>query len=178
MFLLESERLILRAWTQSDMPLLYQLCNDPEVMRYFPNTLTEVETESFLQRLMDMYEHRGYTYFACERKDSGAFIGFIGLAYQAYESPCTPAVDIGWRLLPAAWGKGYATEGAKACLDFAFNELALEKVVAVCSKINTDSERVMQRIGMVKGGAFEHPKLDGDVRLQSCIWYEMQNRQI
>ena len=168
---IETDRLSLRLWTQADLPSLQALCSDPAVMEHFPSTLSQAETENLLRRLIAQFEQRGHTYFLAERKDTGAFIGFIGLAYQDYESPCTPNVDIGWRLMPAAWGKGFATEGAMACLDFGFQTLKLEKIVSVCTKTNIGSEKVMQRIGMTKGGAFEHPKLDAYPRLQGCWWY-------
>jgi len=148
-----------------------ELCSNPEVMEHFPSTLNDEETKHFLQRLIDHHEKYGYSYFACELKDTGAIIGFIGLAYQTYDSPCTPAVDIGWRLLPSAWGKGYATEGAKACLEFAFQTLNLDEVVSVCTTTNIGSEKVMQRIGMTKRGSFEHPKLKDYPELQACLWY-------
>ncbi|MFK8055287.1 MAG: GNAT family N-acetyltransferase [Saprospiraceae bacterium] len=171
---LHTERLTLRPWTRADLPQLTTLCSDEEVMKHFPNTLSEEETERLLQRLTDSYEQRGYTYFACERKDTGAFIGFIGLLYQDYDSPCTPNVDIGWRLMSDAWGHGFATEGAKACLDFAFNTLKIDKVVSVCPETNAGSEKVMQRIGMTKGGAFKHPKLDAFPKIQTCLWYAIE----
>lgn len=171
MTILETERLSLRTWKQDDLSNLLTLCSDPEVMRYFPTTLDEKETKAFLKRLMDMYDKHGYTYFAAERKDTGAFVGFIGLAYQDYTSPCTPNVDIGWRLLPSSWGKGFATEGAKACLAYGFREKKLDTIVSVCSTINVASERVMQRIGMTKEGAFKHPMLEGYAELQECVWY-------
>ena len=171
MTILETERLSLRTWKQDDLSNLLELCSDPEVMRYFPNTLDEQGTKAFLKRLMEMYDKHGYTYFAAEQKDTGAFVGFIGLAYQDYASPCTPAIDIGWRLLPEAWGNGFATEGAKACLAFGFQAKKLDTIVSVCSTTNVASERVMQRIGMTKGGAFKHPMLEGYAELQECLWY-------
>jgi len=172
--MLKTDRLILRPWTSTDLASLYKLCSDEAVMAHFPSTLSEEETANFLQRLIDHYAQHGYTYFAVERKDTNKVIGFIGLAYQTYDSPCTPAVDIGWRLVPSAWGNGYATEGAKACLTFAFKELQLEKVVAVCTHSNTGSEKVMKRIGMKKGGSFKHPKLDAYPELQPCLWYTIE----
>jgi len=171
--MLETDRLSLRPWKLEDLPDLQQLCSDPVVMEHFPHTLNEAETKAFLKRLMDEYSKRGYTYFRAERKDTNAFIGFVGLAYQDYESPCTPNVDIGWRLLPEAWGKGFATEGARFCLNYAFEVLKLDRVVAVCTKGNTNSERVMERIGMTRKGSFKHPALDAFPEVQECWWYSI-----
>lgn len=83
----------------------------------------------------------------------------IGLAHQKYKTIYTPAIDIGWRLKKSAWGNGYATEGAKRCLEHAFNELNILKVIAVCTVHNKKSEKVMQKIGMVKKGSFMHPEV-------------------
>jgi len=175
-FILETDRLILRPWSLDDLPSLEKLCSDPKVMEHFPSTLNRNETEDLLSRLIDSYEQRGHTYFYCARKDTSAFIGFIGLAYQDYDSPCTPAVDIGWRLLPSAWGNGFASEGAKACLNFGFEKLKLEEIVAICTKSNTASARVMERIGMTKGGTFKHPKLNAHPELQTCLWYSISKK--
>jgi RimJ/RimL family protein N-acetyltransferase len=141
-------------------------------MQYFPAPLKVEENRAVFHRLKSSYELRGYTYFAAVEKTSDLFIGFIGLLYQDYASPCTPAVDIGWRLLPEFWSKGYASEGARACLDYGLNSLGLERVVAVCPAINIPSQKVMQRIGMSYGGSFLHPKLSGYPELESCVWYE------
>jgi len=168
---LETDRLSLRPWTLADLADLQALCSDPEVMKHFPHTLNEAETKAFLKRLMDQYEKHGYTYFRAERKDTNAFIGFVGLAYQDYESPFAPAVDIGWRLLPTAWGNGFASEGARFCLNYAFEVLKLDRVVAVCTIRNANSERVMQRIGMTKQGRFMHPALDAHPEVQELWWY-------
>jgi len=105
------------------------------------------------------FVENGFTYYATEILDTKEFIGMIGLARQNYTSPFTPAVDIGWRLKREAWGKGYATEGAKRCLDYAFNELDIHEVISICTLRNTKSENVMRKIGMTKIGEFIHPEL-------------------
>ena len=79
---------------------------------------------------------------------SGEFIGFVGLCDQAYESPFTPCTDIGWRLAPEFWGKGYATEGAKRCLEYAFNDLRLDEIKSTAPKVNVPSIRVMEKANM------------------------------
>ena len=101
-------------------------------------------------------------------------IGFIGLAYQTYETEFAPSTDIGWRLKKSSWGKGYATEGAKRCLQFAFEELKLERLISTCTRQNVRSENVMKKIGMTKKGEFVHPRLKEHPDYELCIWYEMQ----
>jgi RimJ/RimL family protein N-acetyltransferase len=171
---MQTQNLTLRPWRQSDLQFLAQLCADETVMRYFPKVLTEEESADFLRRLIAHQEEHGFSYFAVEEKQSGKLIGFIGLAAQKYESPFTPAVDVGWRLMPSAWGKGYATEGAKRCLQLAFEELKLDRVIAVCAATNKGSERVMQKIGMQKIGEFVHPNLEVDSALQPCLCYAIE----
>lgn len=122
-----------------------------------------------------MYTDYGYTYYAVDVLGTGEFIGFIGLAYQDFESPYTPATDIGWRLKKSAWGKGYATEGAERCLKYGFESLNLDKIISICPLANQASVRVMEKIGMIREGAFIHPKLKGISRLEQCVCYQLTN---
>ena len=101
-------------------------------MEFFPKTLSQEESAGFIKRFQDHYTKHGYTYFAVELLSTGELIGFIGLAFQDYEAPFNPATDIGWRLKPSTWGQGYATEGAKKCLEMAFSTWGLKEVVSVC----------------------------------------------
>ena len=160
-------------WSLDDLDDLFQLNSDEEVMEHFPKTLTKEETETYIIRMQNHYKKHGYNYYATEIKDSGELIGFIGLAYQDFESDFTPNVDIGWRLKKSAWGKGYATEGAKKCLDIAFNQLHINKVISTCTLGNKSSEKVMQKIGMKKISEFEHPKLEEYPEMQPCLLYEI-----
>lgn len=174
-YLFESERLGFRLWKDSDLDNLAALDSDTQVMEFFPKTLSKEESKKFLLRLQDMYKNEGLTYYAVELKASKEFIGFIGLAKQVYEAEFNPSIDIGWRLLPSYWAKGYAFEGAKACLAHAFNVLKLNKIIAVCSISNIKSERLMQKLGMRKMGLFKHPYLKDYPELESCCWYEIKN---
>ena len=151
---------------------------DREVMEHFPKPLTENESADFLLRLKTHFKKHGYCYFATEILETGEFIGFIGLAHQEYESDFTPAVDIGWRLKRSSWGKGYATEGAKCCLDWAFNRLLVESLISTCTRTNTRSEKVMKKIGMVKKGNFKHPKLSQYPELEECICYGIDSNDL
>lgn len=169
-----SERLGYRPWTDNDYDDLYRLCSDERVMQYFPGTLSPEETAAFLQRLQRAYQLHGYCYFAVERLANRAFIGFIGLAYQTYDMHFAPAVDIGWRLLPEYWGRGYATEGAERCKRFAFEELQLEQLIATTTHNNEPSIRVMERIGMSFREEFIHPNLDTGDALQPCLLYDLR----
>jgi RimJ/RimL family protein N-acetyltransferase len=171
-YIFNSERLGFRNWRNNDLKEFVEINSDPEVMEHFPSTLSAKETEDLLQRLIKHYEEREYTYFATEILETGELIGFVGLAYQTYKTEFSPATDIGWRLKKTAWGKGYATEGAKRCLEYAFDELKIFKVFSICTINNRKSEMVMKKIGMTKKGEFNHPELKDYPEYERCIWYE------
>jgi len=158
-YIFKSERLGFRRWTNEDLEEFEKLNADEEVMEHFPNTLSRKEVVEFIRLLKTHFTENGFTYYATEILDTQEFIGMIGLANQQYKSKFTPAIDIGWRLKKDAWGKGYATEGAKRCLKYAFNELEMEKIISVCTVKNTKSENIMRKIGMTKKGEFDHPDM-------------------
>lgn len=170
-YLFESERLGFRNWIKADLDEFARINADFEVMEYFPKILTKKETAEFMARLGNHFTEKGYSYFATEILKTGEFIGFIGLTFQDYKTNFTPAVDIGWRLKRNAWGKGYATEGAKKCLEFGFRELNLDEIISTCTKKNFQSENVMKKLGMKKIGEFNHPKLLNFPGLKKCICY-------
>lgn len=170
--IVETERLELRLWQESDLDNMIRLCGNEEVMKFFPSTLNSEKSKELLDIFIRHQNDHGFVYFATELKENQAFIGFIGIKWQTYKSHFTPCIDIGWRLMPETWGKGYATEGAKACLDYAFNKLEdIEKIYAVCPILNKGSEKVMQRIGMSKVDEFPHPSLADHSPLKQCALY-------
>lgn len=173
-YLFTSERLGFRNWSEDDLQEFAEMNADPEVMEHFPNTLTKNESKEFIQRLQKHYKDYGYNYFATEVLETGELIGFIGLAHQQYTSEFTPAVDIGWRLKKSAWKKGYATEGAKRCLTYAFDTLKIARVISTFTINNLKSENVMKKIGMTKLGEFKHPKLKGYPKFEKCFCYEIR----
>ncbi|MFK7783398.1 GNAT family N-acetyltransferase [Psychroserpens sp.] len=173
-YLFTSERLGFRNWNKTDLSEFANINSDLEVMEYFPKPLTKKETSDFIDRLQKHYDTHGYNYFATEILETGELIGFIGLAYQEYQTKFTPATDIGWRLKPSSWGNGYATEGAKRCLKFAFEDLNIKHIISVFTEKNTKSENIMKKIGMKKVGAFNHPKLSEYPEFEKCICYEIK----
>lgn len=158
----------------SDTAPFIQMCTDDEVMRYFLKKFDASEATAFMQRLKDAIETRGWSLYAVELKSSGEFIGFIGLNVHPPELEIADAPEIGWRLLPQYWNQGYATEGAKAVLKYAFRTLRLEKVISFTARINTPSERVMQNIGLEKVGEFDHPLVSSDHILCRHVLYKKQ----
>ncbi len=172
-YIFTSERLGFRNWDEADIPAMAVINSDKAVMAHFPRPLTFAETEALVKRFQKHFQEKGYTYYAVDLLEDGCFIGFIGLAYQDFEASFTPCVDIGWRLAPSAWDKGYATEGAKKCLHYAFESLGLEEIKSHCPVENTKSRKVMEKIGMKPLGTFIHPKLKGNELLEECFLYSI-----
>ena len=140
---------------------------DPVVMENFPEPYTEERTRQFVERIRERWRELGYGLWAVERKDSGRFIGYVGLWPATFPARFTPAVEVGWRLAADQWGRGYATEGARAALDYGFETLGLDEIVSFTSILNLRSIRVMERLGMRRDarGDFEHPNVpDGPLR--------------
>ncbi|PWJ42476.1 GNAT family N-acetyltransferase [Sediminitomix flava] len=172
-YLFTSERLGFRNWQVADIQKMAFINEDPSVMKYFPCTTSILQTENFIARMQRLFKEKGYCYFAVDRLDSGEFIGFLGLCYQNFEAEFSPFVDIGWRLAQNAWDKGYATEGAKRCLQFAFEELNIQSVKSTAPLANERSIRVMKKIGMHPVQTFKHPRLKNEPDLEECVLYEI-----
>jgi RimJ/RimL family protein N-acetyltransferase len=172
-YLFTSERLGFRNWKESDLAPMAAISGDKEVMEFFPGPQTKEYTGDFIKRMQVEFDVKGHCYFAVERLDTKTFIGFIGLHEQTFESDFTPCIDIGWRLDKKVWNKGYATEGAKRCLDFAFNELNLDRVYSITPAVNVKSERIMEKIGMHKVKNFIFDLLKDDDRLKDCVLYNI-----
>lgn len=160
---LRTARLLLRQWRQSDFEPFAALNADPAVMRYFPAMLSRTDSDNMAIRCRDLIEERGWGFWAAEELTTGEFVGFIGLHIPAAQIPCSPCVEVGWRLSKFRWGLGLATEGASAALNYAFTELNLPDVVSFTSVKNLKSEAVMQRLGMRRDEAtFSHPSVPRD----------------
>jgi RimJ/RimL family protein N-acetyltransferase len=160
-------RLTLRQWRDGDLEPFAALNADPEVMRFFPAPLSREQSDDLATHAKRGIEERGWGLWAVEVIESARFIGFVGLAEPRFEAHFTPAVEVGWRLARDAWGNGYATEGARATVVYAFDDLGLDEIVSFTSAINERSRRVMERLGMTRNPSddFDHPSLnDGTLR--------------
>ena len=158
---IETERLLLRRWLDSDFKPFAAMNADPRVMEFFPKALTRQESDALAERIILHFQEHDFGLWAVQIKGGCQFAGFIGLSKPRFEAHFTPCVEIGWRLAVDHWGKGYATEGAKAALEFAFQIAQLSEVVSLTAVVNERSQRVMQRIGMHHSPAddFDHPLL-------------------
>lgn len=175
---LESERLILRNWNDDDVIPFFMMNQDPKVMEYFPDLWTMEMVKSFISRMQQQLIDKGFTLWAVDEKQTREFIGFIGLNCPTWDAPFNPCVEIGWRLASRYWGRGYATEGAKAVLKFAFEYLKLKEVVAFTVPVNLKSRRVMEKIGMTRNleGDFLHPKIDSSHKMAKHVLYSIHGK--
>jgi len=156
---LRTDRLWLRRWRDADRPVFASLNADPRVMEHFPSVLTRGESDALADLIELHFVRHGYGLWAVEIPGTAPFAGYIGLSIPAFAAAFTPCVEIGWRLAAEHWGRGYATEGARAVLALAFGELGLDEVVSFTVPANVRSRRVMEKIGMTRDPAddFDHP---------------------
>lgn len=173
-YLFKSERLGFRNWIESDKEPYAKMNADVEVMKYFPSTKTKEETFAQVKRFQKHFTDFGFTFFAVDVLETKKFIGFIGMINTSFEAHFTPCVEIGWRLQTASWGFGYATEGAKRCLEYGFNQLNFKEIYAITPLKNKNSENVMLKIGMLKQGTFEHPQIEAGHWLKTEMLYKIE----
>jgi RimJ/RimL family protein N-acetyltransferase len=173
---LETDRTILRPWTDSDLDPWVALNSDERVMEFFPSTYTRERAERSAALLRERLERDGYGWWVLEIKGGASFAGVIALQDVPFEAHFTPALEVGWRLRHDHWGRGYATEGARAALEFAFSELQRDEVVAMTAALNEPSQRVMQRLGMTRdpNGDFEHPAVAAGHPIRPHVLYRIR----
>lgn len=171
---LETPRLRLRQWRDDDFAPFAALNADPQVMAHFPAPLDRAESDALATRCRALIAAQGWGFWATEIKTTGEFIGFVGLHRPLAELPFSPCVEIGWRLARPFWQQGYASEAARAAVHFAFNDLALDEVVAFTALGNQRSQAVMTRLGMRRAAAtFEHPTVPAGHPLREHCLYRL-----
>jgi RimJ/RimL family protein N-acetyltransferase len=172
---IETSRLVLRTWNQEDADAYFQINQDLKVIELLNGSLTMEQVNDFITTANSHNDKHGYTLWAAELKETRDMIGFIGLNYTTWEAHFTPATEVGWRLGSQYWGHGYATEGAKASLDYGFRECGLKEIVSFTVPANVRSIRVMEKIGLKRdaNGDFAHPKLSAGHPLSQHILYRL-----
>jgi ribosomal-protein-alanine N-acetyltransferase len=173
--MITTDRLSLRRWRDEDIVPFAALNADQTAMRFMPGVMTAEETRALIARFEEHHRANGFGVWAVEAPGVAPFVGFVGLQQVAFEAPFTPAVEIGWRLAPAYWGKGYATEAALAVLRFGFEELNLDQIVSFTVPANKPSWSVMERLGMMRNPSedFDHPRLPVGHALRRHVLYRM-----
>ncbi|MDQ3799942.1 MAG: GNAT family N-acetyltransferase [Acidobacteriota bacterium] len=156
--ILETERLILRHWSVADADALFEICRDAEVMRYIGTRkpyATRAEAEKFLHWAVAYQKENGFCRWAVVEKASGKIIGSCGFAYPHG----MPEIELGYLFDRAVWGKGFATEAARACLDYGFGKLGFREIIAITDLENIASQKVLEKIGFTQRGV---ENIDGE----------------
>ena len=170
-----TERLLLRRWRDEDSEPFFQMCQDAEAMRYLLPIADRAASDAFIDRLESHFDTNGFGMCAVERRDTGEFIGIVGLQIPRVAITPEPCIEAGWRLCRSAWGQGYAREGASAIMDAGFTRLGVNEIVAVTAVENERSWRVMERLGMQRApSTFAHPALTAGHPLSAHFMYRKQ----
>jgi RimJ/RimL family protein N-acetyltransferase len=163
---INTERLILRDWRESDLAPWAALNADPVVREHLGPTLTTEQAVASVRSFQDDLARNGFGFWAVEVRGSGEFVGFTGLDKMDDGIPFT-GVEVGWRLARSAWGYGYATEAARAVLEYGFVTVGLPEILALTTMTNLRSQAVMRRLGMTHDPAdvFDDPEVaEGPLR--------------
>lgn len=182
--IIETERLVLRPFEESDVDPVAAINADAETMRYFEAPLTREQTAAAIVRYQDGLKEDGYGFLAAELVETGETVGIIGM--RRYDEatrmaiPGHPKVEVGWRLRRDTWGQGLAPEGASACLAYAWEKLRLEEIVAITVVANQPSRRVMEKIGMTHDpdGDFDHPGVTPGHPVARHVLYRIKNPKL
>lgn len=173
--MIKTARLVLRAPTDADRDAISAINADPRVGDWLGGVQNRASSDALVDRIGACIAAHGYGFWAAERKADGVLVGLIGLLPILADSPLPFAsgVEIGWRLSPDAWGRGYAAEGAAAALAWGLANLDVAEIVSFTARSNLKSQAVMSRIGLRRDEArdFDHPKLAQDHPLRAHVVY-------
>lgn len=174
-----TDRLRLREWKAADLDPFAALNADPRVMEYFEKSLSRSESDLQVRTIQDHFCKHGFGLWAVESLESSRFIGIVGLWVPTFEAHFIPCIEIGWRLAVESWGRGFATEAAKACLEYAFRQLRAPEVVSYTVPHNLKSRAVMEKLGMKHqiDGDFDHPKIFEGHPLKRHVLYRIRSTQ-
>jgi len=177
---LETERLIIRNWQEHDRELFHLINSDDQVMKFFPYRREREQSDELMDWLIKFIDENGIGFTALELKKTHEVIGFTGLYKAKFPTVFKePMIEIGWRLAPQFWGKGYASEAAKECLTYGFERLELNEIVSFAVHNNHPSFKVMQTIGMIADPArdYDHPDVpDTHPHLKRHLFYTISRQ--
>jgi RimJ/RimL family protein N-acetyltransferase len=173
---METARLLLRRWRATDREAFARMNADPRVMEHFPALLSRQESDRQADDIEAHLREHGFGAYAAELRETGEFIGFVGLSIPRLQAAFMPAVEIGWRLDAAHWGKGLATEAAQAIVRHAFDALQLDEIVSFTVPANVRSRAVMERLGMTHDPRddFDDPNLPPGHPMRRHVLYRLK----
>ncbi len=172
---LSSSRIRLRRWRNTDRDAFAALNADPRVMAFFAGPLTRAQSDAMIDYVEQHFAEHGFGLWALEAPGVAPLIGFTGLLVPRLTAGFTPCVEIAWRLAPAYWGRGYATEAARLALAYGFGTIGLSEIVSYTAVTNRRSRAVMERLGMRRDPAddFDHPELPDGHELRPHVLYRL-----
>lgn len=173
--MINTPRLRLRGWRDADREPFADMHSHPEVMHDYGGILTRASSDEKFDRYKDTLEQVGYSRWAIESSD-GLFLGYTGLMPVTAPHPLGPHVDIGWRLVRSAWGRGYATEAAGAALEDAFARVGLSEVIAYTSPDNIRSQAVMKRLGLHRDPSRDYTTDYNFGAWHGMVWFKRSPR--
>ena len=173
---LETDRVILRDWTEADLEDFARINSDPLIMEFYPDRLDEKATKHLVKHFQSHIDKNGYGFFAVESKEDGRFMGFSGLAKVPTDMPFSPAVELAWRLDYDYWGKAYASEIAQALMTFGFETLKLKQIVAYCADEHDRAKHILEKMGFDpdKKGAFQYAPKRSKSKPQDYALFRMK----
>ncbi len=171
--MIRTARLVLRRIEAGDLDAAAALNGDAEVMRYFPEALDRAGSDAHAARMLAHHEAHGWGVWAVVLPEGG-LVGMVGPKYATPDLPCAPAVEVAWRIARPYWGRGYATEAARAAIGERF-AAGLDAVVALTAAVNAPSRAVMERLGMTRDPAddFDHPGVADTSPLRRHVLYRL-----
>jgi RimJ/RimL family protein N-acetyltransferase len=171
--MIETARLVLRPWRESDLAPFAEQNADPVVMRFLGGPLTRAASDAYARAAEQHLAETGFCKWAVEAPGVAPFIGAVGLSRMKFQASFTPVIEVAWRLHRRFWGQGYATEAARAAMQDGFVRVGLREIVAITAVTNAPSRRVMARLGMTELLEFDHPNLAADSPLRRHVLYRL-----
>jgi RimJ/RimL family protein N-acetyltransferase len=160
-YFLASERLLFRRFVPSDLDDLHAILSDPDVMKYYPSVLSKEQSKEWLDRILGDYEKYGFSWWAVHLKDSGEYIGQVGIVRREIEGQTRYL--LGYMLSKAFWGKGYATEASRKSIDYALEKLGVDHVDVYIRPVNLPSQKVAKRLGLRHEGRIDYYSYEHDI---------------
>jgi RimJ/RimL family protein N-acetyltransferase len=170
---LETDRLLMRRWTEADREPFAALNGDPLTLRFFPTTFSRAESDALIDRIEARFDEHGFGLWALEVAATREFIGFTGLSPMPDDVPGAGGMEVGWRLARSAWHQGYATEAARKALSVAFDGVGLTEIWSMTAVLNEPSQAVMRRLGLSEVARFSHPRVPAGHPLQPHVTYHL-----